>query len=93
MPHNRDRDYRRAGSDETQEMTPGRAAVTITPSGSDLAVYVKSLWINTDGTVTGIPVEQADDTAFDFVVKAGTPLPMAFRRITAAPANTRGITR
>lgn len=93
MPHTRSADYRRAGSDETQEMTPGRDGYVVVPAGTDLAVYAKSLWINTAGTVSGILAETEADTVLNFTVAASTPLPLGFRRITAAPANTIAITR
>lgn len=66
-----------------------REAWVITASATNQAKYVRSLHINNAGTVSGVLVDQADDTALDYTVAAG-PLPYAFRRITACPANTIG---
>ncbi len=93
MPHERAKDYRRAGSAVEQEMVPGRDGYVVVPAGTDLTVYAKSLWINAAGTVSGILVESAADTVLSFTVAASTPLPFGFRRITAAPANTIAVTR
>lgn len=73
-----------------REDTPARESIAITASASNLTRYVRSLWINTAGTVTGVLVDDATDVAKDYTVIVG-PAPLAFRRITACPANTIGL--
>lgn len=90
MAYDVSKDYR-IGQETLRDVAPGRECVAITASGSDLSKYVRSLWISTAGTVTGIPVQQGADTTFNFAVAAGTPLNIAFRRITACPAGTIGV--
>lgn len=88
MAYSNSADWRITGKDPS---SPGREAWAITASGSDQTVYPRSLWINTAGTVTGVPIDApAADTAVSFTVPVGE-FRMGFRRITACPASTLGI--
>lgn len=67
-----------------------REAIPITANAANLARYVRAVYINTAGTLSGVLVDQADDVALNYTVAVGLQ-PMAFRRITACPANTIGL--
>lgn len=62
--------------------SPAIDTVEVTLSDTeDLPQAVKAMWINTDGTITGIAL--FDQTPRTYNVFAGTALPVVFRRIFA----------
>jgi hypothetical protein len=89
MAYDVNADYK-VGALGARDGVPGRDAWVITSSASDQAKYPRMLFVNTAGTVSGIPIDGADDTVLNFTAPAGE-FRMGFRRITACPANTIGI--
>lgn len=89
MAYDPTKDYRRGN--RAAEGIPAREAIAITAGASDLTKYVRAVWINTAGVVTGIPIDAVDDTTVSFTCAVSTWLEVGFRRITACPANTIGV--
>lgn len=89
MPYNSSQDPHTGA---TKAVTAqARSAVAVTPNDTtDLAIYAKALWIGADGTISVIPIENADNAPVTFTVSQGV-FPVQVRRVLATGTTSTGI--
>ena len=74
-------------STETGLDSPAQRHFTITPSATELPQWTRGIYASTSGTAT---IEDAGGVSIEYIIAAGTVLPIRARRVTAATATLIG---